>query len=406
MRRWPWVVAAVALALTPLTVLLPDAETETVAGMVAAVLLMAGIGSLSLVGAVLATRVPGNSIGYLLLASGALVVGSSLASFYATSGTSGPGIELARILGETLFIYGIVITVVIVPLVFPSGTLLGPGWRWMVAILVAGMVALTLSVALGSESSFSGGARFPLGEPRPSVLMEALEAFNAVTAFIGLGGAVAATVIRFRRSRGIERQQMKWLVAVASVAALTMPPALVVPQPTVSNVLLLVALGAFALLPLAIGIAVLRYRLYDIDRIISRTIGWAVVTGLLVGAFALLVLGLTSLLEPLTGGNTLAVAGSTLVVVALFTPVRGRVQRAVDRRFDRGRYDGERTLAAFGERLRDEVDLDVIRTDVLATVETSVRPSRVGLWLRTPGGDTSDIDPVTIPGRQRGSMPS
>lgn len=398
--------AAVALALTPLTVLLPDAETETVAGTVATVMLMAGIGSLSLVGAILATRVPGNSIGYLLLASGALVVGSSLASFYATSDAARPGIELARILGETLFIYGIVITVVIVPLVFPSGTLLGPGWRWMVAIIVAGMVALTLSVALGSESSFSGGARFPLGQPRPSVLMEVFEAFNAITAFIGLGGAVAATVIRFRRSRGIERQQMKWLVAVASVAALTMPPALVIPDPTISSTLLLVALGAFALLPLAIGIAVLRYRLYDIDRIISRTIGWALVTGLLVGAFALLVLGLTSLLEPLTGGSTLAVAGSTLVVVALFTPVRGRVQRAVDRRFDRGRYDGERTLAAFGERLRDEVDLDVIRADVLATVESSVRPSRVGLWLRTPGGDTPHIDPVTIPGRQRGSMPS
>jgi hypothetical protein len=143
-------------------------------------------------------------------------------------------------------------------------------------------------------------------------------------------------------------------------------------------------LAVVGLLPVAIGIAVLRYRLYEIDRIISRTIGWALVTGLLVGAFALLVVGSSALLEPLTGGNTLAVAGSTLVVALLFAPLRARVQRTVDRRFDRSRYDGEQTLAAFGERLRAEVDLTTIRTDVLATVETSVRPTRVGLWLRRP----------------------
>ncbi len=136
------------------------------------------------------------------------------------------------------------------------------------------------------------------------------------------------------------------------------------------------------LLPVAIGIAVLRYRLYEIDRLISRTIGWAIVTALLVGAFALLVLGSSAVLEPLTGGNTLAVAGSTLVVAALFTPLRARVQRAVDRRFDRARYDGERLVGAFGERLRDEVDLEVIRADVLGTVDQAVRPTTVGLWLR------------------------
>jgi len=139
---------------------------------------------------------------------------------------------------------------------------------------------------------------------------------------------------------------------------------------------------ALAFLPIAIGVAVLRYRLYEIDRLISRTIGWATVTIVLVGAFSLLVLGSSAVLEPLTGGNTLAVAGSTLIVAALFTPLRSRVQRAVDRRFDRARYDGERLVGAFGERLRDEVDLETIRADVLATVDQAVRPASVGLWLR------------------------
>jgi hypothetical protein len=127
---------------------------------------------------------------------------------------------------------------------------------------------------------------------------------------------------------------------------------------------------------------VLRYRLYDIDRLISRTIGWAILTATLVGAFVVLVLGLQAVLAPLTGGTTVAVAASTLVVVALFAPIRSRVQAAVDRRFDRSRYNGELLLAAFGERLRDEVDLVTIARDLRATVDVSVRPAQTGLWLR------------------------
>ena len=141
---------------------------------------------------------------------------------------------------------------------------------------------------------------------------------------------------------------------------------------------------ALLLVPIAVGIAVLRYRLYEIDRLISRTIGWAIVTGLLVASFVVLILALSSILEPLTGGSTLAVTGSTLVTAALFAPLRNRVQRAVDRRFDRSRYDGERLLAAFGERRRNEVDLVMISDDVLATVDAAVRPAHAGLWLRNP----------------------
>ncbi len=195
---------------------------------------------------------------------------------------------------------------------------------------------------------------------------------------------IASVIVRFRRSSGVERQQMKWFVAAAAVVLLAMLGMAVfftLGMQDLANGSYFVFNIVIGLVPIAIGIAVLRYRLYEIDRLISRTIGWATVTVVLVGAFSLLVLGSSAVLEPLTGGNTLAVAGPTLVVAAHFTPLRSRVQRAVDRRFDRARYDGERLVGAFGD-LRDEVDLEVIRADVLATVDQAVRPASVGLWLR------------------------
>jgi len=140
--------------------------------------------------------------------------------------------------------------------------------------------------------------------------------------------------------------------------------------------------------PVSIGIAVLRYRLYEIDRIVSRTIAWTAVTGVLVGAFWLLVVGLQDLLAPVTSESTLAVAVSTLAVAAVFQPLRRRVQGAVDRRFDRARYDGDRLALRFADQLRDEVGLDAISRELLSTVDLAVRPSGAGLWLRTrgPGG--------------------
>jgi hypothetical protein len=143
-----------------------------------------------------------------------------------------------------------------------------------------------------------------------------------------------------------------------------------------------IAASSFALIPLAIGVAVLRYRLYEIDRIISRTIGWAVVTTIVAGLFIALVLAFQALLAPLTGSNTIAVAGSTLLVAALFQPLRRRVQRLVDRRFNRTRYDAERTVAAFAARLRDEVDLESLRGEILTAVAQTVQPTSVSLWLR------------------------
>jgi hypothetical protein len=143
-----------------------------------------------------------------------------------------------------------------------------------------------------------------------------------------------------------------------------------------------IAASTFALIPLAIGVAVLRYRLYEIDRVISRTISWAILTVLVAGLFVAFILVLQALLAPVTQSNELAVAGSTLLVFTLFQPIRRRVQRLVDRRFNRSRYDAEQTVAAFATRLRDEVDLESLRAEIIATVAQTVQPTSVSLWLR------------------------
>ena len=146
-----------------------------------------------------------------------------------------------------------------------------------------------------------------------------------------------------------------------------------------------VSVLAGCLVPISIGVAVLRYRLYDIDRIVSRSLSWAIVTGSLLLAFIVLVIGLQSMLQGLTQESTLAVALSTLVTAALFQPVRRRVQRAVDRRFDRAGYDADRTAVAFAQRLRDEVDLDTLATELRATAGQAVRPSSATIWLASEG---------------------
>jgi hypothetical protein len=203
-----------------------------------------------------------------------------------------------------------------------------------------------------------------------------------------LGGAALSMVVRYRRVDAVERQQLKWLITGPFVATVAFSTALIVPSPTVSDIAFYIALIALLALPLAIGVAILRYRLYAIDRIISRTISWALITGLLVGGFALLVVGLqTILVNKVTQGDVLAVAASTLVAFALFQPVRRTVQGAVDRRFDRARYDGQRTADMFADRLRNEVDLDTLAAELEGTVADAIRPRAAALWL--PGRNTT-----------------
>ena len=206
---------------------------------------------------------------------------------------------------------------------------------------------------------------------------------------VGVGGSL----MRYRRSTGIVRLQLRWLVSAVVfviVAAAFGLGILAVFGEESGGLGWLPAIVAYPTVPLAIWIAVTRYRLLEIDRIVSRTLAYAVVTGVLALVFVGIVLGLQAALAGLTAGDTLAVAISTLVVAALFQPVRGRVQRAADRRFNRSRYDAERTVESFASNLRDEVDLERLRGDLRTVIGRSLAPTSVGVWLRlserTPGG--------------------
>jgi hypothetical protein len=205
------------------------------------------------------------------------------------------------------------------------------------------------------------------------------------TAFALFVASIVSLLVRYVRSDGVERLQLRWLVTGLASAVVAVPVGFVLYAlfgSVIEGLVWLPAIVAFTLPPIAIGIAVLRYRLYEIDRLISRTIGWAIVTGALLAVFGGAVIGLQGLLSGITQGETLAVATSTLVAFALFQPLRRRVQSAVNRRFDRARVDADRTASAFADRLRDQIDLGGLEADIARTVETALRPTSTGVWIR------------------------
>jgi hypothetical protein len=195
----------------------------------------------------------------------------------------------------------------------------------------------------------------------------------ALLGLILVAGGVGV-LLRFRRSRGVERQQLRWVAFGGLITVFSIQSVGFLPE-VIGN---FTNLGLFAI-PVCVGIAILRYRLYDLGRIVSRTLSYAVVTAVLVGLY---VAGVTSAARVAPGNSSLAVAASTLAVAALFQPLRRRVQSAVDHRFNRARYDADRTVDAFTRRLRDEVDLDAVRADLLQVVHGTMQPTSAGLWLR------------------------
>jgi hypothetical protein len=338
--------------------------------------------SFATVGAILVTRLPGNVIGWLLAAGGLCFALTNGATGLADLGlTAHPGTIPGAIwfawLSQWIWApsFGAVVGLA---LVYPSGRLLSGRWRpvALAAVLVIALLAFGAAVGPWSDGLFPVQNPLQIGGEALG-LMDALSVLAIPITVVVALLAVAALVIRYRRAAGIERAQLKWFAAVAALSA----PALLVGL-ALSNVFFLVAFLGFALLPVAIGIAVLRYKLYEIDRLISRTISYGVLTAVVGGLFVGFILVFQAVLAPVTGSNELAVAGSTLLAAALFQPIRRQVQRLVDRRFNRTRYDAERTVAEFASRLRDEVDLEQLRAEILATVSQAVEPVSVSLWLR------------------------
>lgn len=325
-------------------------------------------------GLVLKTRVRHNAIGSILLAIGALAglggIGAGIV-FVAPVDSSVAG--AARWVQTWLF-YPIIGLVLPLLLLFPTGRLLSRRWRW--ALWTAPLFALMASVgaAFHPWPSDEGGPN-PLAVEGLATTWLFLQDVSGIPLLVGVLAGIASVVIRFRRGSQVERQQIKWFLAASAL----LPIAIAVGD-EYREIQGVVVPIAFILFPLAIGVAITRYRLYDIDRIVSRTVTYAAVTALLVGTY---VTGVFTVGRLFPRQDSLAVVASTLAVAALFNPVRRRIQRAVDQYFNRPRYDAERTVEEFGRRLRGEgAPLESLEEELVDIVAGAMQPASVSVWVK------------------------
>jgi hypothetical protein len=380
------VVPAVGLSLLANADGLPEAQ-GTIAGTVAAyaAVLLAAVSSAA-VGAVLASRRPRHPVGWLLLGVGLAVVLSMLVEWYAKYGLvvrpgSLPAAEYLVGLAVLSFTVIWLACAGFVLLLTPTGSLPSPRWRWWARVAAAAPVLAVVAWLVEPDPLAPDWYGNPLAVPALYRLLVVPGVAAMVVVVVSVLVGAGSLVGRFRRARGAERLQLRWLALAAALAAGLLLVALVAGYLGKDAVVLTCMCLCVALLPLATGAAILRYRLYDLDRIISRTLAWGLLTLLLAVGYAAVVLGLGRLLPQ---GSSLAVAGATLAVAAAFQPARRRIQQVVDRRFNRRRHDAARLIEAFGARLRDQVDLDALHTELLALVDQTMQPTRASLWLRSP----------------------
>ena len=337
----------------------------------------------ALVGGLITSRRPGNPVGWFFLGTAACFSLTQVAAEYVALGLAG-GWAMAWLM-SWLWVPGVMLLLCFVPLYFPDGRLVSSGWRWIARFALVFSVCATVHSALSPGEIQDSGIANPLGIETSRPVFHLLEMLVFALYFPLLFVSAASLVVRFRRSGSVGRQQIKWLALAAvliPVWFLTNAPV----QAEAPNLFLVLDSFFFsAMIPLAAGIAILRYRLYDIDVIINR----ALVYGVLTAALALVYFGgiavLQGLFRALGGGESqLAVVASTLVIAALFVPLRRRFQDLIDRRFYRRKYDAARALETLSARLRDETNLDMLGGDLVAAVRETVQPEHVSLWLREP----------------------
>jgi hypothetical protein len=339
------------------------------------------------VGAVVASRRPRHPVGWLLLGLGlsltmwGLTFGYTRYGLVARPGAMPSASYLAGLHNGLGIIWLSCASFVL--LLTPTGKLPSPRWRWWarIAAAAAGMWLLASVVHPAPLYPEYPTIENPLAVRfLPRGLLDVAQPAAAVVVLASLVVGAVSLVGRFRRARGIERQQLRWLVWGAALAAVALLAAMAALGLEDDFYLTDLALGVCAaVLPLATGAAILRYRLYDLDRIISRTLAYGLLTVLLGLGYVGVVLGLGRLLPQ---GSSLVVAGATLAVAAMFQPARRRIQQAMDRRFNRRRYDAAQTIGAFSARLRDELDLRTLTGELLEVVDQTMQPTRASLWLR------------------------
>ncbi len=382
--RLAWSVCGLSLALIACAVVLAvlnGADVEAISFPLA-------LTASALVGGLVASRRPENPIGWFFLGGAVCFALAGVAAEYATYGPltapgALPGARAMAWLVSWVSVPGVMLLLFFVPLYFPDGRLVSPRWRWLVWVAFLFSVSEAVASALKPGEIRTEGIVNPLGIEALRPFLDLLDTLGFALYFALLFSSAASLVVRFRRSGSVERQQIKWL----AFAALLIPVWFLTNAPieaAAPNLFFVVdSLVVSALIPLAAGIAILRYRLYDIDLVINRTL----VYGSLTASLALLYVGgiavLQGLFRALGGGESqLAVVASTLVIAALFGPLRRRIQALIDRRFYRRKYDAVRALETLSARLRDETDLDRLGGDLVAVVRDTVQPEHVSLWLR------------------------
>jgi hypothetical protein len=381
-----WLVVLIYIAGTGANIWLQDLLGMPGDPLLEDVLLRAGFGAFAVVGALLIAKRPTNLVGWILAASGLMVgifpAGDSYAAYVMTTRGRPDALAVVGAWAQGWYWYLLLaLALIYLPLFFPDGRL--PSRRWFLFALVMGIVTLTLVILGALTDTLTGqDVHYRIENPigieglGPSESLPVFPVFGVLLGF-GLVGAIAAVVVRFRRARGIERQQMKWFLYAAAL----IPSFLV--QGYLPGILSSAVLGLIILaLPTAIGIAVLRYRLYDIDVVVNRTLVYGSLTVTLALVYLGGVVSLQYVFRVFAGSESpLAVVVSTLAIAALFNPLRHRVQDFVDRRFYRRKYDAAKTLEAFAFRLRDETDLDALRDHLLGVVRETMQPAHTSLWL-------------------------
>jgi len=369
------------------------------------------------VGVLIVLRRPGNLVGWTLAALGVglVLTFAGFGSAGVRTEQFGPNDTLAGLFlwigvvafNPTMALVGLVM------LFFPDGHLPSPRWKGPISALAVMIVAATVVIAIKPGEFDPSLPPNPFGLDHP--IVAALAPVALVIASAGSLGSIlfgaVAVGSRFLRARGDTREQLKWFLGAVALVAVSIVPGIVVtqtPWSTTSDggsqefgLFDIVGSASLALVPISIGVAVLRYRLYDIDRLISRTLSWALVTVVLLAVFGTGILAIQGVLSGVTNGETLAVAVSTLAAVALFQPVRRRIQGVIDRRFDRARYDAGIVIEGLADRLRDPSELSALGIEIVRVATETVRPASAAVWIRAPverrTHDASSIAPSVSP---------
>lgn len=352
------------------------------------VLIVAMIVGLGLIGALIVRRQPGNAVGWIFLAS-STGMGLAMSSYgwvalsHEQYRLSLPGTVFAAWLDSWIAIPSLTMLVIFVPLLFPTGRLPSPRWRGVALFASIGIVATSVGSALVAGPLDVVGVDNPIGVRLPEPLLSVAGIVDALSGLVVFSLALASVVVRYRHGSPLERLQLRWFAFPAGIGIVCLGVSSFADTGPAGDVAWLGVIVCMALLPLAIGIAILRHRLFDIDLVIKRTATYGALSLLLIGLEVTGVLVLQELLSSITEAQTYAVAATTLFVAAVSQPARRRIRSWVDRRFDRSRYDAEVTVARFSRELRSGVDLAEVSRQLVGTTHAVLRPAEITLWVRS-----------------------